>query len=112
MRLNVRLVRDRAHVAIDFSGGSLHRRGYRLDPGAVFRDQRHECRVGPGRVGQLVDIRLQLGEVIVWIEVLDADGKLGLHRVDRAAGPFPDAGFAMVDAGVGVGRIVHCEVRF
>ena len=61
---------------------------------------------------ELVDIRLQLGEVIVWIEVLDADGKLGLHRVDRAAGPFPDAGFAMVDAGVGVGRIVHCEVRF
>jgi 23S rRNA (guanine2445-N2)-methyltransferase / 23S rRNA (guanine2069-N7)-methyltransferase len=35
VRLNVRLVRDRAHVSIDFSGSSLHRRGYRLDPGAA-----------------------------------------------------------------------------
>jgi 23S rRNA (guanine2445-N2)-methyltransferase / 23S rRNA (guanine2069-N7)-methyltransferase len=33
VRLNVRLVRDRAHLSIDFSGGSLHQRGYRLQAG-------------------------------------------------------------------------------
>ena len=35
VRLNIRLVRDRAHLSIDFSGGSLHRRGYRLHSGAA-----------------------------------------------------------------------------
>ncbi|CAA0118381.1 Ribosomal RNA large subunit methyltransferase K/L [Halioglobus japonicus] len=33
VRLNVRLVRDRAHLSVDFSGGSLHQRGYRLQAG-------------------------------------------------------------------------------
>ena len=33
VRLNVRLVRDRAHLSIDLSGGSLHQRGYRLQAG-------------------------------------------------------------------------------
>jgi 23S rRNA (guanine2445-N2)-methyltransferase / 23S rRNA (guanine2069-N7)-methyltransferase len=35
VRLNVRLVRDRAHVSVDLSGGSLHRRGYRQRAGAA-----------------------------------------------------------------------------
>ena len=35
VRLNVRLVRDVAHLSIDFSGGSLHQRGYRLRTGAA-----------------------------------------------------------------------------
>ncbi len=35
VRLNVRLVRDRAHLSVDFSGGSLHQRGYRLEAGAA-----------------------------------------------------------------------------
>jgi 23S rRNA (guanine2445-N2)-methyltransferase / 23S rRNA (guanine2069-N7)-methyltransferase len=35
VRLNVRLVRDRAHLSIDFSGGSLHQRGYRLQSGVA-----------------------------------------------------------------------------
>ncbi len=35
VRLNVRLVRDRAHLAIDLSGGSLHQRGYRLQAGVA-----------------------------------------------------------------------------
>ena len=35
VRLNVRLVRDRAHLSIDFSGGSLHQRGYRLQAGVA-----------------------------------------------------------------------------
>ena len=35
VRLNIRLVRDRAHLSIDFSGGSLHQRGYRLQAGAA-----------------------------------------------------------------------------
>lgn len=33
VRLNIRLVRDSAHLSIDFSGGSLHQRGYRLRAG-------------------------------------------------------------------------------
>lgn len=33
LRLNVRLYRGKVTVAIDLSGMSLHRRGYRLDPG-------------------------------------------------------------------------------
>lgn len=35
VRLNVRLVRDQVHLSIDFSGGSLHQRGYRLQAGAA-----------------------------------------------------------------------------
>ena len=35
VRLNVRLVRDRAHLSIDLSGGSLHQRGYRLQAGVA-----------------------------------------------------------------------------
>ena len=35
VRLNVRLVRDRAHLSIDLSGGSLHQRGYRLQSGVA-----------------------------------------------------------------------------
>ncbi len=35
VRLNVRLVRDLAHLSIDLSGGSLHQRGYRLQAGAA-----------------------------------------------------------------------------
>lgn len=35
VRLNVRLVKTRAHLSIDFSGGSLHQRGYRLRAGAA-----------------------------------------------------------------------------
>lgn len=35
VRLNVRLVRDRAHVSIDLSGRSLHQRGYRLQAGVA-----------------------------------------------------------------------------
>ncbi|NQX89823.1 MAG: bifunctional 23S rRNA (guanine(2069)-N(7))-methyltransferase RlmK/23S rRNA (guanine(2445)-N(2))-methyltransferase RlmL, partial [Halioglobus sp.] len=33
--LHIRLVRDRAHVSVDVSGGSLHRRGYRQRAGAA-----------------------------------------------------------------------------
>lgn len=35
VRLNIRLAKDRAHLSIDFSGGSLHQRGYRLRGGAA-----------------------------------------------------------------------------
>jgi 23S rRNA (guanine2445-N2)-methyltransferase / 23S rRNA (guanine2069-N7)-methyltransferase len=35
VRLNVRLVRERAHLSIDLSGGSLHQRGYRLQAGVA-----------------------------------------------------------------------------
>ena len=35
VRINIRLVRENAHVSIDFSGGSLHQRGYRLRAGAA-----------------------------------------------------------------------------
>jgi 23S rRNA (guanine2445-N2)-methyltransferase / 23S rRNA (guanine2069-N7)-methyltransferase len=35
VRLNLRLVRDRAVLSLDFSGGSLHQRGYRLQAGVA-----------------------------------------------------------------------------
>jgi len=35
VRLNVRLVKDRAQLSVDFSGGSLHQRGYRQKAGAA-----------------------------------------------------------------------------
>jgi 23S rRNA (guanine2445-N2)-methyltransferase / 23S rRNA (guanine2069-N7)-methyltransferase len=35
VRLNIRLVREEAYLSIDFSGGSLHQRGYRLRSGAA-----------------------------------------------------------------------------
>ena len=35
VRLNIRLVGSLAHLSIDFSGGSLHQRGYRLRAGAA-----------------------------------------------------------------------------
>ena len=35
VRLNIRLLREIAHLSIDFSGGSLHQRGYRLRAGAA-----------------------------------------------------------------------------
>lgn len=35
VRINVRLVRDTAHVAIDLVGASLHQRGYRLSTGSA-----------------------------------------------------------------------------
>jgi 23S rRNA (guanine2445-N2)-methyltransferase / 23S rRNA (guanine2069-N7)-methyltransferase len=35
IRLNIRLVKDRAQVSLDFSGGSLHQRGYRQRGGAA-----------------------------------------------------------------------------
>src|SRR5690606_38666919 len=35
IRVNVRLYRGRARVALDLSGDSLHRRGYRLEGGAA-----------------------------------------------------------------------------
>lgn len=35
VRINVRLSRDRAAVSLDFSGGSLHQRGYRSGTGAA-----------------------------------------------------------------------------
>ena len=35
VRLNVRLVRDSAYLSVDLSGGSLHKRGYRLQAGVA-----------------------------------------------------------------------------
>lgn len=35
VRLNIRLVRDTAHLSVDLSGGSLHQRGYRLQAGVA-----------------------------------------------------------------------------
>ena len=51
VRLNVRLVRDRAHLSIDLSGGSLHQRGYRLQAGVAPSE-------GEPRSGSIVARRL------------------------------------------------------
>ena len=70
-------------------------------------------RVKPAAVkGTYVKSVFISGTMTPGIEILDADGKLGLHRVDRTAGAFPGAGFAVVHARNGVGRIRHygCQV--
>ena len=41
IRINLRLVKSQLHVALDFSGGSLHRRGYRQAAGEAPLKENH-----------------------------------------------------------------------
>ena len=50
----------------------------RLDVGAVIREQRNKRRITAGCIRQFGDIGLKLRLVMVWIEIQDADGDLGL----------------------------------
>jgi len=88
VRLNIRLVRDRAHVSIDFSGGSLHQRGYRLQAGAAPLKENLAAAVllradWPGiaaRGGALIDPMCGSGTLLIEGAMMAANMAPGLHR--------------------------------
>ncbi len=88
VKLNVRLVRDRAHVSIDFSGGSLHQRGYRLRGGAAPLKENLAAAVllradWPGvaaRGGALIDPMCGSGTLLLEGAMMAADIAPGLAR--------------------------------
>ncbi|NOR37589.1 MAG: hypothetical protein GQ577_12645 [Woeseiaceae bacterium] len=57
-----------------------------LDASPIFRKQRDKRGIASGRIRQFADIGLELLEVVVWVEIQDADGDLGLKRVGGTAG--------------------------
>jgi len=88
VRLNVRLVRERAHVAVDLSGGSLHRRGYRVEAGAAPLKENLAAAIllradWPGiaaRGGALVDPMCGSGTLLLEGAMMAADVAPGLGR--------------------------------
>jgi 23S rRNA (guanine2445-N2)-methyltransferase / 23S rRNA (guanine2069-N7)-methyltransferase len=88
VKLNIRLVRDRAHVSIDFSGGSLHQRGYRLRGGAAPLKENLAAAVllradWPGvaaRGGALIDPMCGSGTLLLEGAMMAADIAPGLAR--------------------------------
>jgi len=88
VRLNIRLVRDRAQVSIDFSGGSLHQRGYRLQAGAAPLKENLAAAVllradWPGiaaRGGALVDPMCGSATLLLEGAMMSADIAPGLAR--------------------------------
>ena len=88
VRINIRLVRDNAHVSIDLSGGSLHRRGYRLRAGAAPLKENLAAAVllradWPGiaaRGGALIDPLCGSATLLVEGAMMAADIAPGLGR--------------------------------
>lgn len=88
VRLNIRLVRDSAHVSIDLSGGSLHQRGYRLRGGAAPLKENLAAAVllradWPGvaaRGGALIDPMCGSGTLLLEGAMMAADIAPGLGR--------------------------------
>lgn len=88
VRINIRLVRDNAHVSIDLSGGSLHRRGYRLRAGAAPLKENLAAAVllradWPGiaaRGGALIDPLCGSATLLVEGAMMAADMAPGLGR--------------------------------
>lgn len=88
VRLNVRLVRDRAHVSIDLSGGSLHQRGYRLQSGVAPLKENLAAAVllradWPGiaaRGGALIDPMCGSATLLLEGAMMSADIAPGLGR--------------------------------
>ena len=88
VKLNIRLVRDRANVSIDFSGGSLHQRGYRLRAGAAPLKENLAAAVllradWPGvaaRGGALIDPMCGSGTLLLEGAMMAADIAPGLAR--------------------------------
>ncbi len=88
VRLNVRLVRDRAHLSIDFSGGSLHQRGYRLQAGVAPLKENLAAAVllradWPGiaaRGGALIDPMCGAATLLLEGAMMAADMAPGLGR--------------------------------
>ena len=88
IRMNVRLVRDRAHLSIDLSGGSLHQRGYRLQAGAAPLKENLAAAVllradWPGiaaRGGALIDPMCGAATLLLEGAMMSADIAPGLGR--------------------------------
>ncbi len=88
VRLNVRLVRDRAHLSVDLSGGSLHQRGYRLQSGVAPLKENLAAAVllradWPGiaaRGGALIDPMCGSATLLLEGAMMSADIAPGLGR--------------------------------
>lgn len=88
VRLNIRLVRDRAHFSIDLSGGSLHQRGYRLQAGTAPLKENLAAAVllradWPGmaaRGGALIDPMCGSATLLIEGAMMAADIAPGLKR--------------------------------
>ena len=90
------LAGDQCGIALCETG---RRRDDALEIRAVLGDERHERGIAAGRLGQLVDIGLQLIQVTGGIKVEDADGNLGLQCIGSTAGTSPGTRPAMPDSG-------------
>lgn len=88
VRLNIRLVRERAHLSIDLSGRSLHQRGYRLQAGVAPLKENLAAAVllradWPGiaaRGGALIDPMCGSATLLIEGAMMAADMAPGLHR--------------------------------
>ena len=88
VRLNIRLIRDEAHLSIDFSGGSLHQRGYRQRGGAAPLKENLAAAIlvradWPGiaaRGGALIDPMCGSGTLLLEGAMMAADIAPGLDR--------------------------------
>ena len=89
VRLNIRLARDRAHLSVDFSGGSLHQRGYRLQAGVAPLKENLAAAIllradWPGmaaRGGALIDPMCGSATLLIEGAMMAADMAPGLRRV-------------------------------
>ena len=88
VRLNIRLVQERAVLSLDFSGGSLHQRGYRLQAGAAPLKENLAAAIllradWPGmaaRGGALVDPMCGAATLLLEGAMMVADMAPGLNR--------------------------------
>ena len=88
IRINVRLVKSRIVVALDFSGGSLHRRGYRLQSGeAPLKENlaaaillRADWPAMAARGGALIDPMCGSATLLLEAAMMSADIAPGLTR--------------------------------
>ncbi len=88
VRVHVRLARDRAQVALDLSGGSLHQRGYRLDSGKAPLKENLAAAIllradWPGIAaagGALIDPMCGAGTLLLEGAMMAADIAPGLER--------------------------------
>lgn len=88
VRLNIRLVQERAVLSLDFSGGSLHQRGYRLQAGAAPLKENLAAAIllradWPGmaaRGGALVDPMCGAATLLLEGAMMAADMAPGLNR--------------------------------
>jgi 23S rRNA (guanine2445-N2)-methyltransferase / 23S rRNA (guanine2069-N7)-methyltransferase len=88
IRLNIHLVKGRAQLSLDFSGGSLHRRGYRQKAGAAPLKENLAAAIllradWPGmaaRGGALVDPMCGSGTLLIEAAMMAADIAPGLGR--------------------------------